>query len=430
MESLLRHKGKFPIDRPLFYTDRHDYIIVLLEDVSYHPENGYKLLLDFYTFSDYASFLRVYGEDGNLRLLNEGGNYVELPRTTFFCIENYRTNDKLEKGKHYYLGLRELRERQERYETNNSELFPTLFSIKLKQDQSLEGFENDPLLYYIGSLTYPQWVFSSLHAVYSTMQIPEKSKVELAVWDVGQGNYNEIRVDNKPYLFYDAGTDLDLGIVPFNLYKKKLTDELDKSNLPIFVLSHWDIDHFSLLFSLSNQYLRKLDYCIFPSYVKSLSVFSFITRLNMIDRRISMVVLPHQIAWTKHMLNTNLTLYANKYVKSSTNNSGLSLFVTGPKNNALLPGDCRYKLAEGHANDSIYTAMGPDQKHILVIPHHGGLAGKVSYQINNGCIVEGIVSVGKKNRYGHPFPGVLKQIQTFVKTVKMTKDLGDIIETL
>ena len=430
MESFLRHKGRFPYDFKSYVSIPRNYVVVFLEDFSYHPDSGYQLLLDFYSLSDYFSFIQLFSEDEDSEWVNEIRNYAERPWMTFFRVQNYRTTDKLEKGKHYSLDIRGLKERQERYETDRTEGFPTLFRITLKGDQNSERFVNDPLLYYIGGLSYPQWVFSSLHSLYSIPQIPDDTNVELVVRDVDQGNFNEVRIDNKPYLVYDAGTDLMSNIRLFNSNILKLTSELDICDLPVFVISHWHTDHFSLLFALDDLYLQKLKYCIFPSYVNSLSVFSFIARLNLLGTKISMIVLPNQKVWTKMVLNNSLTLYVNKYVKSSTNNSGLSLFVKGPKNNALLPGDCRYKLAESQTNDSINTAMGPDQKHILVIPHHGGHAGKVSYRIKNGSVVEGIVSVGYNNRYGHPSPIVLSLLKSFIQSLKMTRDSGDIVEPL
>ena len=61
------------------------------------------------------------------------------------------------------------------------------------------------------------------------------------------------------------------------------------------------------------------------------------------------------------------------------------------------------------------------------ISHHGGKAGKcVTYNVPAAKTIEGIVSVGKENGYGHPNGEVMKQIKTYVPKVRMTKDCGDI----
>lgn len=196
----------------------------------------------------------------------------------------------------------------------------------------------------------------------------------------------------------------------------------------MFVLSHWHTDHYSLLFSLTDAYLGRIQYYVFPSYVRNLSVFLFVARLNSMGATVNMETLPSTNPWVKRGINANLTLYANKYVTSSVNNSGLTLFVQGPTNNAMLPGDCRYRLAESQTNDAITAPMSVGQKHYLVVPHHCGKAGTVSYSITNAKDIEGIVSVGK-NIHGHPDRAVQAQIERIVgKKLEMTKDVGDVVK--
>lgn len=108
------------------------------------------------------------------------------------------------------------------------------------------------------------------------------------------------------------------------------------ANVPLFVLSHWHTDHYSLLFSQSNNDLSRIQYYILPSNVKSLSVYCFILRLQMIGACVNMVVLPYGSPWIKHAINDSLTLYANKNYVSNVNNSGLTLFVQGPNNQRIL----------------------------------------------------------------------------------------------
>lgn len=192
------------------------------------------------------------------------------------------------------------------------------------------------------------------------------------------------------------------------------------------MLSHWHTDHYSLLFSLRNAHLKKIEQCVFPSYVKSLSVYNFIVRLNLLGVKVRMVYLPFVDDWMRVAANDNFRLYANKYYHSSPNNSGLTLFVQGGSSNAMLTGDCRYALAEEHANDSIMVPMGQGNKHYLVIPHHCGATGKVTYNIKNANHIEGIVSVGKNGRHGHPNGVVQSKIESIITNpLVMTKDVGD-----
>ncbi len=72
--------------------------------------------------------------------------------------------------------------------------------------------------------------------------------------------------------------------------------------------------------------------------------------------------------------------------------------------------------------------MGLDNTHYLVIPHHCGAAGKVTYNIKNANHIEGIVSVGKNGRHGHPNGVVQSKIESIIgNSLVMTKDCGDIV---
>lgn len=101
----------------------------------------------------------------------------------------------------------------------------------------------------------------------------------------------------------------------------------------------------------------------------------------------------------------------------------------GTNGNAMLPGDCKYAIAEGKTNEAIERMKARNRDLCLVIPHHGGKAGKsVTYNVPEAKTIEGIVSVGEdsKKKYGHPNDEVMKLIKTHVPKVRMTKDSGDI----
>ena len=439
MEEYLHSHGTTPISA--FYRDRisrclydhycrfiyprPNFILVYLEDFAHQGRGEYRLLLDFFTFSDYTRFNEEFGTD--VEIGDENG----IPQSTFFYIENYYTEDKLDKGAHYYLDIRALQAQRVEIKTGRPEGFPVLYTITLPRNEELvEKSENVTLLYHTQPLTYPQWVFSSVYNTNNPAAISANANAELVVWDVKQGNFNEIKIDGLPYTIFDAGTEVIDATVSFLSLQQKLANELNVANVPLFVLSHWHTDHYSLLFSQSNNDLSRIQYYILPSNVKSLSVYCFILRLQMIRACVNMVVLPYGSPWIKHAINDSLTLYANKNYVSNVNNSGLTLFVQGPNNNAMLPGDCRYRLVESQANDCITAPMANGQKYYLVVPHHCGKAGVVNYRIANANDIDGIVSVGK-NIHGHPDGLVQAQIEKIIgKKLEMSMNVGDIVKGL
>lgn len=400
-----------------------NYIIVYLEDFVRQGNGGYRLLLDFFTISDFIRFNEEFETEDR----NENG----IPKTTFFYLENYQPNDSLVKGAHYYLDIRTLKSLIVELKPGDGEGFPVLYSISIPLNEGQTENNKATLLYQTQSLTYPQWVFGSLHNTNNPISISGNSNTELIVWDVNQGNFNEVKVDGQPYVMFDAGTEVLNVAVPFQPLQHKLTVELQQANVPMFVLSHWHTDHYSLLFAQSNNDLSRIQYYMLPSNAKSLSIYCFIYRLQMIGACVNMVVLPYGKPWIKHVINSSLTLYANKNYVSNVNNSGLTLFVQGPNNNAMLPGDCRYRLAESQANDCISAPIANGQKHYLVIPHHGGIAGTVSYSLPNASVIEGMVSVGANNTHGHPNTTVMGQIGRYLQpNIEMTMTHGDIVKGL
>ena len=439
MERFLRNKEEVPIDFYLkddvdcrrcyrchnqYYAD-NDFIIVYLEDIK-EPDKkggkGYSLLLDFFTFLDYTRFAEEI--NGVPRGYDDNNEWKDkyLPRSTFFIIENYRATDKLERGKHYYLNLWNLRNTELKRSPEGQNGFPIMGILPLPDVEVNNENKDATLLYMTMPLTYPQIVFSSLQHNEGYYGQADLVINMLKVWNVGQGNYNELLTDNNPYLIYDAGTDVfGNGVAA---YKCKLLDEL-KNGLPMFVLSHWHADHYSLLFALENNDLRRIQYYLLPSYVKNLSVFLLVARLILIGARVDMVKLPFSNKWESIGMK-NMTLFANRYDTGSTNDSGLSLFVKGAKGNAMLPGDCKYSLAEDETNECLKEAE-MEKDLCLVIPHHGGKAGKsVTFNVPNANVVEGIVSVGDPNRYKHPNDEVMKNIKKFVPKIRMTMTPADL----
>lgn len=411
---------------------RANSVIVYLEDYVVTSLGCYKLLLDFFTYSDYRRFESILHES---RYAEEyGKNEIDsLPRTTFFRIDNYRSADVPAKGTHYYLDVRALLNSELSISKGNPDDFPLLYEFTLQGnndaeiwDENEEPRNNVILLYQTSPLSYPQWIFSSLQSKNNPADISNGAETKLIVWDVDQGNYNEIKCGDQPYAIFDAGTEVVESNPEFMNLRHKLEQELDISTLPMFLLSHWHTDHYSLLYALDDVRLTKIQYFMLPRNVKSLSPFCFIARLNWLGANVNMVVLPTNKKWVKHPINNNLWVYANKYYQSKINNSGLTMFVQGPKNNAMLPGDCRYGLAEEQTNGSVKLRMIWGQVHYLVVPHHCGKAGTVRYRISRASDIRGIVSVGKNNRHGHPDGKVKRQIESIIgNTLVMTKDVGD-----
>ena len=409
-----------------YYYYHPDFVIVYLENYQEQEKEGglYTLLLDFFTLSDYLRFIRMVGISQHT--VNELRGSNKQSYSTIFEITNYKSKDEPVRDRHYRLDLSVLREYRDLISPENKEDdFPIHFTVVFNRK---ENDSNRPLLYLVNDLVYPQWVFRSLFEMQLMLPPFKDKQLRLNVKDVGQGNLNEIYLDDKPCVIFDAGTDTLRERAHFSTYKKKLTDALQVGSWPLFVLSHWHTDHYSLLFSLTDTELGGINDFALPAYVKNLSVFLFVLRLAAQRKNVMMKSLPFSSDWKDERLSDNIILYVNKYIPSNVNNSGLTLFVQGGANSAMLPGDCRYKLVESEANDAKAKLSANCQKHYLVVPHHCGKAGRVSYNITGIAKkdIEGFVSVGNNNRHGHPDMAVKEKVERYVSKIRMTCEEGDI----
>lgn len=301
------------------YYSKPNFVIVYLEDYTENKEQGYDLLLDFFTPFDYLSFLDTFSNEIIKDEQRWEDFYRKVPKSTFFRINGFKMEDEPEKGAHYYLDLRRLWENNPNLEPGKQEEFPLLCVMTLPQRKQEEQPNDTTLLYQTRPLIYPQWLFSSLNHTTKLDEIPDNEKVELTVWDVAQGNFNEVSIGDeseKPYVIFDAGTQVLNGTVQFNSLLQKLNAEIAKAEIPLVVLSHWHTDHYSLLFAESDSNLKRIKQCVFPSYVKNLSVFLFLVRLDLLGVKVLMKVLPYKKLWVKFPLNRSVTMYANKYVHS------------------------------------------------------------------------------------------------------------------
>lgn len=343
------------------YLTHNDCIIVYLEDyVCKKEENGcdneYRILLDFFTLYDYIRFHEIVGYRFNRDKENKNGQVNIMPRSTFFTIDNYRSKDKPQKDSHYYLNLFELEGVELKTENDSEEGFSLLYSFSLPSKDG-DNHINDRLLYQTKPLAYPQIVFRRFRDKNIPDIVGKNEKMDLLAWNVGQGNCNEVRIGGEfgdPYVIFDAGTDILRDKKRFAVRKRMVESRLMKGELPLLVLSHWHTDHYSLLIEQDDKALSNVLNYVMPSYVKSLSAFLFIARLYWIGKsNIDMVKLPSLSRWLDEKLNDNLMLYANRYKHNNVNDSGLTLFVKGPNGNAILPGDCKYALAEEETNAAI-----------------------------------------------------------------------------
>ena len=269
----------------------------------------------------------------------------------------------------------------------------------------------------------------------------KKTLFKLRVNDVGQGNYNEIIGNNE-----ETKIVYDMGATAFPIKKeeerwKELKDkqiEQYKKSHPLLIISHWHLDHYCLLTTMTPEELSYFSGLICNAKMPNLTsqhiykkLEEAITKKKIESLEANPKTINNQKMHLYKSIDSKYNIYYGKECKN-LNFSGITLFIHGEKRNVLLTGDCNYAQVS-----NILTQEGnkiKTKKLILAVPHHGGDFNdekKNELAIPNKIEPDkAIISVGKDNKYKHPKKSILDMLEKKSFEIERTDEQGDIIHDL
>lgn len=254
-------------------------------------------------------------------------------------------------------------------------------------------------------------------------------EIEVIVLDVGQGSSNFIK-DRSNLTIFDFGTSIyskasDMYEI-INAHKKYF----DNARSMSLIISHWDCDHYNLLTSVDDVFLKKLCCVFVPETVISLTAKNVVKRLEEKCNFIRTFSSPNRsIKWVEGMQLIANRPHYDFFMGEKTNdinNSGLALTVYGDKAAIMLTAD--------HTNKQVWEYMFPQivNRNIsgnlnLTMPHHGGKCGVIRSLNKLTNAGEAIVSVGL-NYYKHPNQTALDTYESLGFNIRRTDwERNDII---
>lgn len=217
----------------------------------------------------------------------------------------------------------------------------------------------------------------------------EYNKCEITIFNVGQGSFNLIEIDNKKFIF-DIG-DSKYDGESIEKKNKKEADNLIKAiNPDCIILSHWDLDHILGITKMTDKIFEA--YWIVPDITGkrgfSDSAKRLICFLACCNRTKLISICSEKENWNNKIIFSNDIFELGKGTGDSSktslylcgkinglnfqNNFGLVLKVKGKKEHAIFAGDCEYK-----AFPKNFMTQYPNY---LVVPHHGS---KMDFDIEN-----------------------------------------------
>src|SRR3989344_4611095 len=272
-------------------------------------------------------------------------------------------------------------------------------------------------------------IISSIILFIIFLSSSQNSITALVFCDVGQGDVIYLRIKNQTDILVDAGPD------------RKILDCLGK-NMPFFdrtielaIISHAQKDHFGgLLYILDRYDVKK----IWMSGVHGNSR-SFRELLEKIDAKRILLEFP-KAGEISILSGAKIDFFwpSDEFIAKSTfSEEGLpAYFKQTPKdlNDFSLIFSLEIKDAKvlftGDAPPYILNGLLYQPKiksNFLKIPHHGSKNGLTVEFLKLADPSYGVISVGKKNSYGHPAKEVLVMLKTSNIKIRRTDTEGDIV---
>lgn len=400
-------------------------ILVYLDDYRSLGDGKYdSIFLDFRSERDYRSYLAATN--------------VRETEGTLLRVDNYSSPKRLFRGAYYALNT-DLLKQIEAHEAESSYLIARSYDLSLYRERIDE--QNQLLLPHkpFTIEDYPTVQYSDIvFEPYIAQNVP----LELRVNNVSQGNWNEIRQGQRTLVVYDIGALVSASQAEVTHYINSFADNYAKDK-PYLVISHWDKDHIHCLCGLTDKQLDSFRGVICNGDRKSAMSKRIYKRLQNVlgHHRIACWANPSRIPHTPYAAMHNKTTLGpfSIYIAEksrSINYSGIVMFVSGQRNNALLTGDCLPCQANDVLHSEVHT-RGITTGHFLVVPHHGadfkGNRTYKTYSIPQQMPAnEYILSVDEHNNtYGHPVAAMLSWWQSLAPWNEQRTDIqGTIVRML
>lgn len=284
-------------------------------------------------------------------------------------------------------------------------------------------------------------IFCQIAAAVSIVQAWPAQEVELIVCDVGQGDAIFIK-DRFSYTLVDAADDNNQALYC-------LTNHIPwfDSRLDLFVATHPDLDHIGGAEAVLNRF--EVSQLMLTADAKSTAVFARFresvlrkkgsgSRLlfptvqvegkmsNSIEYK---VLAPQervggQNVYIEGLPETTLSDVNKEHERKikNYNERSIVLFLKVHDTTILLPGDI-----ETHTETALTKTNLLTQVDILKVAHHGSKSSSTPAFLDKVVPEVALISVGQKNRFGHPSLDVISRFESIGTRVWRTDEHGEIV---
>lgn len=270
--------------------------------------------------------------------------------------------------------------------------------------------KRNTILYIFGSLLVVLVLVWS--AVFSQATKAQDEFLEVIFFDVGQGDGIFIETPGGRQILIDGG--------PNSTVLKKLAQEMPfyDREIDIVILTHPEADHMYGLINVLNSYSVRL--VLDSGIQKDTSIYHEYKKL-LEDKKI-----PYQIVFRGDTIKIGEDialdiLHPGDNLYSDANNNSVVVRMIYGNNSFLLAGDIERQVEYGLVVSNQYIASD-----VLKVAHHGSKTSSGELFLKSVEPEIAVISVGEDNKYGHPSPLVLENLEKYGIKVLRTDIDGDI----
>lgn len=236
----------------------------------------------------------------------------------------------------------------------------------------------------------------------SNLNIPLGGNLQVAVRNVGLANWNELILNKNVIIVYDVGAPLFASRAKVREIIGNKIEQYSKSK-PILFLSHWDKDHYHSLIEMTDEEIKcfSLFICIDRAITNTSKIL--LDRFKNLLGLKNVYEIPNITRTSRggktplyliSNIDSQVLLFTSMYHKTK-NISGLVLAIRILKSSAIFSGDCFYNQLSEH----VLPIINYENNHTLIVPHHGGEAGKYQYHSKSIKKKNAIISAGKSKHH-------------------------------
>lgn len=252
----------------------------------------------------------------------------------------------------------------------------------------------------------------SVEAFYQQTQSASDSRLEIIVWDIGQGDSMLIKTPNNTIGLIDAG--------PGKIITQKLNNYFGAKpcSIDFAVATHADLDHIEGFISILD-YCKVLTFFINKSINEKPLYNELISKLKAKD--VKTLSVDDSSDFTVDNVSFDVLWPPKAPISiNDTNEGSISFFIEYMEFSMVTMGDL------GQKNEIIATKLIKLPLDLLKISHHGSNNSTSNELLSFLTPKFAVISVGKSNRYNHPSPRVLSALTDQNITVFRTDVGGDV----